>query len=76
MSNKFEPKTDCFAFGEKGECTALKKTYCKSEKCAFYKTREQREAEKLKYPFDIENYASAYKGRHNAKEGVSGNEVQ
>lgn len=79
MSNKFEPKTDCFAYGERGECTALKKTYCKnSDKCAFYKTREQREAEKLKYPFDIEDYAASYKGRHKTtvKGGTDANEVQ
>jgi hypothetical protein len=33
-------KTDCFAYA-KGECKALKELYCKTEKCNFFKTKEQ-----------------------------------
>ena len=43
-----EPKTDCFAYKERGietrhrvECSCLTDVYCKTELCAFYKTREQ-----------------------------------
>lgn len=44
-----EIKKDCFAYKEKKNkqnrvhktCTALKKLYCKDEKCKFYKTKKQ-----------------------------------
>lgn len=47
-----EIKKDCFAFSKKTEqCMALKDTYCRYEEtCAFYKTREQYEADMEKYP--------------------------
>jgi len=35
-----EIKKDCFAYNnKKDECNALKKLYCKSEKCSFYNNK-------------------------------------
>ena len=47
-----EAKTDCFAYSKKtGQCMALNDTYCKHEEtCAFYKTKEEHEADIKKYP--------------------------
>lgn len=41
------PKTDCFAYSEaKRTCTALKRLYCKSERCGFYKPHTQQVSKK------------------------------
>lgn len=40
-------KTDCFAYA-KGECKALNELYCKTEKCNFFKTKEEFCIEKIK----------------------------
>lgn len=35
-------KEKCFAYdSEKGNCSVLKKLYCKKENCRFYKTKKQ-----------------------------------
>ena len=40
--NNIEVKKDCFGFDKtKNSCKALKELYCKSEKCRFYKNKEQ-----------------------------------
>lgn len=46
-----EVKVDCFAYSKKtGFCMALNDLYCKKEgRCAFYKTKEQHEADMEKY---------------------------
>jgi len=39
-------KTDCFAYSNKTEsgCNALKRLYCKEEKCKFYKIHREEKA--------------------------------
>ena len=39
-------KKDCFAFTERRGCQVLKETEC--EDCAFYKSREQYDADEIK----------------------------
>ena len=40
-------KTDCFGYDKANKkCAALKELYCKTEKCNFFKTKEQFEAVK------------------------------
>ncbi len=37
-----EIKTDCFGYNPRTrDCMALKKLYCKKEKCSFYKTKSE-----------------------------------
>ena len=43
-------KTDCFAYKSKHKCWALNELVCKNRKCSFYKTKEQYEEERKKYP--------------------------
>lgn len=38
---KYLPKVDCFAFEEGTGCKALTYTWCRYEKCKFFKTEEQ-----------------------------------
>ena len=49
---KFEPNRDCFAYccSRPPECLALKKLYCRTEDCHFYKSKEQHKEEMEKYP--------------------------
>ena len=43
-------REDCFGYNVAGKCcNALNELYCKTEKCGFYKTREQHKAEQEKY---------------------------
>lgn len=43
-------REDCFGYNAAGKCcNALNELYCKTEKCGFYKTREQHKAEQEKY---------------------------
>ncbi len=45
-----EIKTDCFAYDATlthRHCTVLDDLYCKNEQCNFYKTKVQKEREKL-----------------------------
>jgi hypothetical protein len=42
-----EIKTDCFAYKNK-KCKILKELFCSKEKCAFYKTQNQYELDRLK----------------------------
>lgn len=39
-----EVKTNCFAYGSKG-CSALQELVCEKERCPFYKSKGQHEAE-------------------------------
>lgn len=46
-----QEKKDCFAYTEFGECRCLDVTgYTDENPCPFFKTREQHEKEKKKYP--------------------------
>lgn len=43
-NGKPEVKTDCFGYKNKNgrqDCTALRKLYCKTEKCPFYKKKRK-----------------------------------
>ena len=45
-----EIKTDCFAYDETlshRHCTALEELYCQKEQCNFYKTKIDKQKEKL-----------------------------
>ena len=43
-----EIKKDCFAYDcQKNKCKALKKLYCKTEKCNFYKSKYEFNWEKI-----------------------------
>lgn len=45
-----EIKTDCFAYNGNSKskpCIALDELYCKKEQCNFYKTKVDRQREKL-----------------------------
>ena len=50
-SNVFSTvKKDCFAYGRLNDkCSILTDTYCKKEKCKFYKTKREFEEGKKKY---------------------------
>ena len=40
MAEQREARKDCFAYSkENNRCTVLRKTYCKTDKCGFYKKR-------------------------------------
>jgi hypothetical protein len=48
MANKYQPKTNCFAYGC-NECAVLTDLYCAKEgKCRFYKTQEQHKEDQFK----------------------------
>jgi hypothetical protein len=67
--HKVEPKKDCFAFKGNG-CSILTVCICRKKKhCGFYKTKEQVEQDKIKYPPC--DYAALYAERHkdDMKEG-------
>lgn len=56
MNCNYEIKKKCFAYNsEKNMCIALDKLYCKSEKCNFFKTKEQNQKEKLIAEARVEN---------------------
>lgn len=38
---RYLPKVDCFAFDEERGCKVLTYTWCRYEKCKFFKTEEQ-----------------------------------
>jgi phage FluMu protein Com len=44
-------KSDCFAYinAKRPQCNALNVLYCATGECAFYKPKEQNDAEMLKY---------------------------
>lgn len=46
-----EVKKDCFGYSGRCKCNALKQMYCNIEECKFYKTIEQFEKDRRKYPF-------------------------
>lgn len=53
--SEFETKKDCFGYcKETNGCSALDKLYCKTEKCGFYKTKEQYKADMKKYGHVVE----------------------
>lgn len=46
-------RLDCFAVRNNGgqmACIALKRMYCRTEKCSFFKTQEQYRKECMMYP--------------------------
>ena len=48
--NNLPVKTDCFAYMSKcKQCSVLTELVCRKRKCTFYKTREQFDADRLKY---------------------------
>ncbi len=54
-------KTDCHFY--KGKCcSALRKIYCSSGKCSFYKTEKQFQDDLVKYPRI--NYVEYYENKH------------
>ncbi len=44
-------KKECFGYSGRCKCNALNQMYCETEKCKFYKTTEQFERDRRKYPF-------------------------
>ena len=48
---EYEVKKDCFGYRGSCKCSALKQMYCNIEHCRFYKTKEQFERDRKKYPF-------------------------
>lgn len=41
-ANNIGVKKDCFAYGSiNNKCSILLETYCKNEKCKFYKTKRE-----------------------------------
>lgn len=48
---EYEVKKDCFGYRGSCKCSALKQMYCSVEHCRFYKTTEQFERDRKKYPF-------------------------
>ena len=43
-------KTDCFAYKNERKCLALNELVCKNRECRFFKTKEQFNEEREKYP--------------------------
>lgn len=43
-------KINCFAYGYKN-CYVLTELVCKKKKCSFFKTKEQYNADLIKYPW-------------------------
>ena len=42
MADKYERKTDCILFDRgTNACIGLNRMYCKTEKCGFYKSKEE-----------------------------------
>lgn len=48
---EYEAKKDCFGYRGSRKCSALKQMYCSDEHCRFYKTKEQFERDRKRYPF-------------------------
>lgn len=49
--NKPEIKTDCFAFMQKcRKCSVLNELICQKRECTFFKTQEQYNSDREKYP--------------------------
>ena len=49
----YEAKKDCFGYcKEKNTCSVLRRLFCKTEQCGFYKTRKQFDADKEKWGYN------------------------
>lgn len=49
----FEKKTDCFGYDKNANtCNCLKRLYCKTENCKFYKTKKQFDEDRKKYGYN------------------------
>ena len=62
-----KPMTDCFAYDTC--CRALKVGHCQGEHCGFYKTKEQNDAELMKYngTTNLVEIAEMYAGKKCSK---------